>query len=83
MLYTLKLCLFFGVLLRAMSSVLPSLNFVGRLRFRLRLQVVKVPEPTQAPSPTYLGRLWLQAKKCVSRWIRLWLHTVKLFIMSS
>ena len=57
MLYTLKLCLFFGVLLRAMSSVLPSLNFVGRLRFRLRLQVVKVPEPTQAPSPTYLGRL--------------------------
>ena len=43
MLYTLKLCLFFGVLLRAMSSVLRSRNFVGRLRFRHRLQVVKVP----------------------------------------
>ena len=41
------------------SAVLQSRHFFGRLR----LQVVKVPEPTPAPPPTYLGRLRLQARR--------------------
>ena len=40
-------------------TVLRSRHFFGRLR----LQAAKVPEPTPAPAPIYLGRLWLQAKK--------------------
>ena len=49
-------------------TVLRSRHFFRRFRLRM----VKVSEPTPAPAPTYLGRLWfrLQAKKGGSRRLR-------------
>ena len=48
----------------------------AKWRLQLRLLMAKVPEPTTAPTPTYLGRL--QAKRGGYR--RLRLHTLKSYI---
>ena len=43
-----------GVVICEIAKILPKFG-------RLRLQVAKVPEPTPAPVPTFLGRLRLPA----------------------
>ena len=68
----------------ALSSTMPSNVAEPPLFGWLLLLMAKVPEPTLALAPTYLGqlRLRLQAKRGGSRRLRLQLHTLKFFILS-